>query len=595
MKWENIMDLQNISTTVQSIAEAIQSVLNVDVTIIDRQLNRVAATGLYIDRIGNTVGKGTAMGYALSNQEKIYIDNPRYHQACCKCEKKDNCFELAEVCCPIDVAGEIYGVIGLIAFDENQQKSILANQDNLMKFLSKMGELIATKLMEAKKTEELAVIARELQVIIDSIEGGIISLDRDLNIEHYNSNIIKLLGLEKCRGMETYDQIEKFLNYIGIYQLLNNKEQVKNRRFIYKDEKVSGFFSITCIMSDNNIVGWVLIFNRMKEVLNVINEVIGNFSDVNFDNIEGKSVEINKIKALAMRASLSSSTVLIQGESGTGKEIFAKAIHKNSPRYDKPFIPINCAAIPEQLLESELFGYDEGAFTGAKKGGRIGKFEMANHGTIFLDEIGDMPIHLQTKLLRVLQDDYVIRIGGKDKIPIDVRIIAASNKDLKSLVGEGKFRNDLYYRINVIPLHIPPLRMRKEDIQLLAKRFLDEFNEKLNKYILRFDDKVIGLMNAYKWPGNVRELANVVEYSVNMANGSIILVDDLPNSIKGNVGVEAINNVGDIIIPIKELERNEIERAIEKYGRSKEDLIKASEALGIGIATMYRKLKLYDL
>ena len=271
-----------------------------------------------------------------------------------------------------------------------------------------------------------------------------------------------------------------------------------------------------------------------------------------------------------------------------------RAVHFHSNRAKGPFIPINCAAIPEQLLESELFGYEDGAFTGARRGGKAGKFELANKGTIFLDEIGDMPIHLQTKLLRVLQEYVIEKIGGKESIPIDVRIIAATNKDLEKKVLEGEFRQDLFYRLNVIPLNIPPLRDRKDDIVILVDYLLDKCNSKLEKHINKIDDASLEVFMNYQWPGNVRELENTIEYAVNMCGSSVIRCMDLPNRLKASENILKSNeNVG--IIPIKDLEKREIEKALEYFGHSKQAITKAAEALELSRATLYRKLKEYGI
>ncbi|MGI6552605.1 MAG: sigma-54 interaction domain-containing protein [Bacillota bacterium] len=284
----------------------------------------------------------------------------------------------------------------------------------------------------------------------------------------------------------------------------------------------------------------------------------------------------------------SDSTVLITGESGTGKEILARAIHANSNRSQEHFVTINCGAIPETLLESELFGYEEGAFTGAKKGGKLGKFEIANGGTIFLDEIGDMPLHLQVKLLRVLQEKVIERVGGSFSVPIDVRVIAATHRDLEEQAQQNQFRWDLYYRLNVIPLHIPPLRERQEDIMMLAKYFLEIYNHKINKKIKYFAKETENLLLNYEWPGNVRELSNAVEYAVNMETSAILSARNLPPRLRMRAStsqyIEKDNG-------LKKMERDLIADALAKYGISTEGKKRVAESLGISLATLYRKLK----
>ena len=588
------MELINISQNVQRIAEAIESVINVDVTIIDDKLNRIAATGLYIENIGNRLSDNTVIAYALQYGEKFIIEEPRYHEVCEKCDMKDNCKEYAQVCCPIKVNGKVKGVIGLVAFDENQKLSIIDNKENLLEFLTRMSDLIATKLIEERKTSEINLLARELEALLDSIDTGVLSVDIQGNVLHYNSKAMKIFGINN--GDENINYIEKLLDNFELKNIIQNKKQIRNKQFYYKinGNNFKGIYNANPIFVEGTVIGFVITFSKINEIIKVVNEVTGVNLEITFDDIIGDSASINLVKNFALKAAKSSSTILIQGESGTGKELFARAIHFSSDRRKYPFIPINCAAIPENLLESELFGYEEGAFTGAKKGGKTGKFELANKGTIFLDEIGDMPLHLQTKLLRVLQGNLIERIGGKGFVNIDVRIISATHKKLDDMVNDGEFREDLYYRLNVIPLYIPPLRERKEDIEVLVGEFINKFNCKLNKNILKIDHQVINTFMQYKWPGNVRELENTIEYSVNMAVSDSITINDLPKRI-GVVDYGASLNSSELIIPIKDLEKNEIKKAIKRFGKDKRAMEKIAEALGISRATIYRKIKEYNL
>ncbi|MEW6243739.1 MAG: sigma 54-interacting transcriptional regulator [Bacillota bacterium] len=307
-----------------------------------------------------------------------------------------------------------------------------------------------------------------------------------------------------------------------------------------------------------------------------------------FDEIKGTSPAIRKAKEMARKVASTDSTVLLLGESGTGKELFARAIHGHSFRASKPFVAINCAAIPESLLESELFGYEGGAFTGARPGGKPGKFEVANGGTVFLDEIGDMPLVLQAKLLRVLQDKEVERVGGIRPVSVDVRVISASHKDLEELVMKGAFREDLYYRLAVIPLHIPALRERKEDLYLLLEHYLRRYRTLYSKTPKRLSSEVLKVLFDYDWPGNVRELENTVEYIVNMESGDLVTLDSLPPRFARLIARETTGDPG---MSIESAEADAIRRALEIYGTSARGKEKAARALGIHRATLYRKLK----
>ncbi len=303
------------------------------------------------------------------------------------------------------------------------------------------------------------------------------------------------------------------------------------------------------------------------------------------DHIKGNSKKMQTIKEKIIKIQNSPSTVLITGETGTGKGLLAKSIHYESYRANKPFISVNCTSIPENLFESELFGYESGAFTGAKKEGKPGKFELANEGTLFLDEIGEMPLNLQSKLLSVLQDSTFERVGGIVPINVDVRIIAATNKDIHKLIEEKKFRLDLYYRLNIIPIELPALRERKEDILGIATEFLNIYNKLLNKKIASFNDEVLELFTMYDWPGNIRQLENVIEYCVNMAESEIITLNDLPSEILSfKTEISSSKNI------VKANEYNLIIETINKYGWDVKGKTLAANELGIGLRTLYRKL-----
>lgn len=310
------------------------------------------------------------------------------------------------------------------------------------------------------------------------------------------------------------------------------------------------------------------------------------------DKILGVSSKIMSIKEKIQIIAPSASSVFITGESGTGKELVATALHSESERKNFPFIAFNCVSIPENLLESELFGYVKGAFTGADNKGRIGIFEAANGGTLFLDEVGDMPSYLQVKLLRVLERKEITRLGSNQVIKIDVRLIAATNKNMEELVTKGEFREDLYYRLNVIPIKLPPLRERKEDIKILAKNFIDKYSSILNKTVSGIDQNFWRKMEEYSWPGNVRELQNSMEYVVNMMKYTeVINFRLLPHKVlEKHITVDEEENFN-----LEHMEKRMIEKLLNIYGYSPEAKQEIAKKLGIGIATLYRKIKVYEL
>lgn len=309
--------------------------------------------------------------------------------------------------------------------------------------------------------------------------------------------------------------------------------------------------------------------------------------------ILGRCPQIQELLALGHRVAGSDSTVLITGESGTGKEELAKFLHSESGRRDGPMIAINCGAIPEALVESELFGYESGSFTGAKKSGAVGKLELANGGTLFLDEIGELPLLAQTKLLRFLQERTIERIGGRKYIPVDVRIVAATNRDLEEMIRQHTFRQDLYYRLNVIPMQMPPLRERGADILLLAYHFLRHYNKKLHKSIAGFDRQAEQILLRYPWPGNVRELRNIVEFLVNIALGDLVTAQDLPVHLLSGPrqpGTERLT-----LNQLLESYEYSVLAASLKDAESREDRLRVAEELGISEATLYRKREKYRL
>jgi two-component system response regulator AtoC len=309
------------------------------------------------------------------------------------------------------------------------------------------------------------------------------------------------------------------------------------------------------------------------------------------ENIVGRSPQMLKIYKTIARVADTKSTVLITGESGTGKELIARAIHYNSSRASRPFIAIDCSSLAENLLESELFGHVRGAFTGAIANKR-GLFEEANNGTCFLDEIGDISLAMQAKLLRVLQEHEIKRVGGTDTIKIDVRIIAATNKNLEELVAEKKFREDLFYRLNVVTIHLPPLRERPEDIELLAEHFLNKFATENNKPVPHLSKEALELLKRYNWPGNVRELENVIERAVTLAQRPLILPEDLPRRIRQEESSPSSVGFLPSKIPLSELEKIYIKKVLEETGGNKK---KAAEILGIDRRTLYRMAARYGL
>ena len=583
---------------VQQVAEAIASVLTVEVTIADERLRRIAGTGRYEGRIGGRLVKDSAFAAVLREGRGFIIANPREHAVCNTCEGKQSCEERAEVCCPIMLDGKIIGVIALIACDEAQYQILLANPDGLFDFLQRMADLLAGKIAGRERLEQLHAIQQQLTTLFDTVQEGIIAVDRNGKIVNINAAAAKMLQVSQKPVLGK--ELALLLSGLPLADSLTTGHDVFNREAfrLIRGQRVYYVATVKTWLGGTEVWGAVVTLREMAEV----KKIVSNFSTqehcFSFEMILGDSPALAKAKQEAAQAAAGNVTVLIQGESGTGKELFARAIHNASARRDKPIIAINCAAIPEALLESELFGYEEGAFTGARRGGKPGKFELADGGTVFLDEIGDMSLSLQAKLLRVLQERKIERVGSTETTAIDVRIIAATHKDIEAMVRQGEFRQDLYYRINVFPLQIPSLRQRRQDLPLLIERFLARYRDKMAKNVEGIDADAYACLLEYGWPGNIRELENTIEYLVSIADGKIIEQRHIPQRIliagKTAQPGSPVQAQPTRLLTIAELEKRAILSAIEQFGLTMRGKAQLTQVLGISKATLYRKLKQYN-
>ena len=397
---------------------------------------------------------------------------------------------------------------------------------------------------------------------------------------------------EECKGREIctiHAELGYPIDYqgeiIGVIGIAATETEEANY-LIENQERLIEFMKYLGILIANQLES-VEQTEKLEQQLSEVSQATARY------HIMGSSPKMKEMIKMGYTVANSDSTVLLTGESGTGKEEFAKFLHANSKRNKGPMIAVNCGAIPDNLIESELFGYEGGSFTGAKKGGAIGKFELADKGTLFLDEVGELPLMAQTKLLRVLQERKIERIGGTKEIPVNIRIVAATNKNLREMVKNRAFREDLYYRLSVIPMEIPPLRERGEDIKELAYYFLRDYNKILHKNIHGFDRQAEEVLNTYEWPGNVRELKNVVEFLVNMVQGDLITVGDLPQYM---VWAESITErKGKTLNQMLQNYEKSILESYMKDTKSREEKMEAAKKLGISQATLYRKLSQYDL
>ena len=574
--------LQEIQQAVTQYAKIISHVIKMDVEIVDAQLFRIAGTGIYNHCINEDMSQeGFVYKQVLTTGVPQLIEEPGKHILCTLCPKRGCCDETMELCTPIKLKDEIIGVIGLICFDEEQKQRVLQELNFYQLFLLQIAEFISAKAYEYQENERNQLSMKLLFQVINSVDKGLLVLDQCNQIIHVNNSALKQLQLAPSCINERIIIEATGDSLLGVEEY---KVTINEKEFSLMGE----LLSVSPGLSGYNKI---FIFTEIKNVKSGIYGLTNVGESVNLDNIIGESAVIQQLKHKILKIADSNSTVLITGESGTGKELIARAIYATSHRNDKPFIAINCGAIPDTLLESELFGYVKGAFTGADPRGKIGKFELANKGVIFLDEVGDMPIYLQVKLLRVLQERKLVRIGSNQLISFDVRVITATNKDLKVLISENKFREDLYYRLNVIPLEVPPLRDRKGDIQMLVTSTIAKYSGLFHKKVHVIDQQTMDILIGYYWPGNVRELENTIEFMINMVDDlGILSQETLPRNVLEYASyIEKVSNGSSRTL--REVEKEHILNVIKLYGDTTKGKQRAAKQLGIGIATLYRKLK----
>ena len=587
----DIVNLKSIQDYIQRVADAFAAVLDYEVAIVGEYLEVLAGTGKYKDQIGTVYGSGSINYQLRCTQKSFLVFDPPNCKLCQNCNLRATCKVLAGLLYPIKLGDKLIGSISLYAFDEMQKENMLKDAAKLETFLQHLVELISGKLNERALYKRSSKLVEQFNTLINSVREGIVAVDYHGRITHVNRSATDLLMVPA--NLINGRMLEEVFAGISMSMLLKMTKQYIEQDVFYKyGQQTLHFMStITEVRYGEDINGFVLSIRSIGEMRKLAGRFIREELKYTFDGILGQSTAITNIKKKMCRVAATDSTVLITGESGTGKELFARAIHHESLRKKGPFIAVNCGAIPENLLESELFGYDEGAFTGARRTGKPGKFELANDGTIFLDEIGDMPLHLQVKLLRVLQDRTIERMGGTKPLVTDVRIIAATNRNLEGMIKTNQFRNDLYYRLSVIPFHIPPLRERMEDMELLLHCFIQKYNLILGKNIKGYTRDALARMVEYPWPGNVRELENAIEYSANVCSDALIDANYLPDRIIKHAAALPLPAPPETVQSIADLEKNAIVEALKRYGTSNQAKENIARSLGMSRSTLYRKIK----
>lgn len=578
--------LLEIQETVKKYADIMSKVAQVEVEVVDVNLFRVAGTGFFSDHVNEDMSReGYVYRHILQTGSREIIYAPGHEALCSNCPKQNICQEEIEISMPIRLGEETIGVIGLVGSSREQKERVMANEAMYLELLEQIADFISVKAAEVAELKKRTSLLNTLDCVINHVDRGILILDRD--------DLVSASNQAACRQLSVRELEGKQIEVTATGDSLNHENEYRIRLETKEFSVMGHLFDLE---GDSRMYSRVLVFESTRTVRERYYEMTSMVSHAGVSSIIGSDPRTLLLQEEILRVAKSTSTVLLTGESGTGKEMVATAIWKASDRRERRFVAVNCGAIPEPLLESELFGYVKGAFTGADPNGRMGKFELANKGVIFLDEIGDMPLYLQVKLLRVIQERKLIRIGSNQVIPLDIRIIAATNKDLKTMIQKNQFREDLYYRLNVIPMRIAPLRERKKDIPELAWHFLNRYPGLFGRRVKAVTEDTMERLVRYPWYGNVRELENSMEFMINMMDQDGILdVGTLPESIREYEEMkEPESRAGEApgkVTQLKELERQEIRKALELFGSGTEGKKQAARALGISLATLYRKLE----
>lgn len=580
--------LMQIQPTIQRFARMLASVLQLEVEIVDENLCRVAGTGAYGKFLGRQLsGNSRLLRHVLETKTEKVVTQSRFDPLCEGCDSKENCREKAFLGTPVILQDRCVGVISLIAVTHEQQEHISDNLREFSDYVRHISTIFVSKLLEDQGLGDN--ISKIFATMIDNMDQGVLVVDDESRVQFVNQTALKTLGVVQN-------------NIIG--------KPIRFRPLTFESNFTHGHMQHIVSWDDKSelIIGQLHNIQGRQLFLMAFHQSHTSFSVANapdephIEQLVGECRVMRQLKRLISRIAPSPSSVMVVGESGTGKEVVARAIHKLSGRRNKPFIAINCAAIPEQLLESELFGYVKGAFTGASANGKTGLIQAANTGTRFLDEIGDMPLMLQAKLLRAIEAREILPIGASSPIQVDIRIISATNQNLAQFIAEGKFREDLFYRLNVIPITLPPLRERQEDIELLVHYFLHLHTRRLGSVYPGIAPDVVEILRKHRWPGNLRELSNLMEYLVNVVpSGEVIDSTLLPPNLLNNGTTEQsdVTEVSEAHLSLddaggtalEEMEKQMIREALSRHNSKKQ----VADELGIGIATLYRKIKKYEL
>ncbi len=580
--------LMQLQDDIQAFAEAFSAALKVNVEVFD-QYRRIAGTGAAKNLIGEVLLPQGILAQRIYHDglRRFVFEDPGRNPLCAPCPRRDACHYKKAVHSALLFEGKLIGIIGIVAEQEEQIQFIEYNDYAMLELVDRIAELITSKVRERRNLIAVKKIADLLHGVMNAIDKGIFVLDSAFHFVEINDYLLNRLHQNKETVLNrpvgdffpSLDFHERFYAPDAPHQDVSCT--IDGRQIYLR-------CSMKAIRFGDELERIVCFVDDYKEATRIAYSITEKQRAIHLDDVIGEDRHFLDFKEKVRRIAGYESTVLLTGETGTGKELFVRAIHAESSRSSYPFVAINCASIPESLLESELFGYEKGAFTGASSSGKHGKFFLANRGTLFLDELEVLPLYLQPKLLRAIERQEIERVGGTKPIPIDVRIVAATNVRLDEMVKKGEFRDDLFYRLNVVSLFVPALRERGKDVLVLAEHFIDKFARRFGKHIGGLSDSVTELFLQYPWPGNVRELQNAIEYAINMEQSSVITYENLPLQLREFSKNNAITG-------LRDLEREEIRKALDLFGWTEEGKIQAARHVGISRSTIYRRIRQYGL
>lgn len=568
--------LESVRSGIEHFVSAAAEAFRVEAAVFNQESSLFFCTPTYLKKKGNAVHYTFIQDVIVNGS--VLVTEPGKMPSCIGCRFNEHCPSTMEILCCIHSGTEVAGVISFTSFTKEGQKRISENTDIYLNAITKLSSLIGEYLQQFSGDSTAADTEKLIESLMSLCEQPLLLTDPNGVVLRYN---------------QLADKILKFCNVSSTSLRQIFSEDMARRITSGNDlfEKKASIGENTAKVTTRSIYSQ----NHLHSILvRLSNEFYENLPESGaFERLIGSSHAFVHIQNLIKRVADSPTPILITGETGTGKELVARSFHEQSRRNKYPFVAINCSSIPENLFESELFGYEEGSFTGAKKGGKMGRIEMAQGGTLFLDELGEMPLSVQPKLLRVLQEYELERVGSTKKIHLDIRIVAATNRDLREMIKEGKFREDLFYRISVINVKLPPLRDRKEDIIPISLNYLERLKTKMTTPLRTISHEAEQAFLSYSWPGNIRELQNVVEYAANLCDSDTLTLADLPEHMRGLE--ECPDTEKQKETPLPDSQEKQILYLLSTYGHTLEGKKKIAADLGISLRTLYRKLNKMNL